>query len=130
MIYIDTSALVKLLFEEPESTALANWLIEQYETPKVSSDLAIVELLRTCHRVDETLVPDARQLLEGIDLVPISRAIIETAASLTPCKLRSLDAIHLASALSLAEDLTDFAAYDLRLCSAAADAGLPVVSPR
>src|SRR5487761_68025 len=108
MIYIDTSALVKLLFDEPESAALTDWLTLKTETPKVSSDLSTVELLRTCQRVDESLVNDARRLLEGVDLVPIDHVIVERAAILTPGELRSLDAIHLASALSLNEDLTDF----------------------
>jgi predicted nucleic acid-binding protein len=129
MIYIDTSALVKLLFEEHESPALSNWLTEKYETPKVSSDLSTVEPRRTCHRVDESLIDDARRLLDGIDIVPISHVIVEQAAILIPRNLRSLDAIHLASALSLNEDLTDFVAYDVLLCTAAANAGLPVVSP-
>jgi predicted nucleic acid-binding protein len=129
MIYIDTSALVKLLFDEPESSALTDWLILKNEIPKVSSDLSTVELLRTCQRIDESLVDDARRLLDGIDLVPIDHVIVEQAAILIPRELRSLDAIHLASALSLNEDLTDFVAYDDRLCSAAAKAGLPVVSP-
>jgi len=56
MIYIDTSALVKLLFEEPESSALTDWLNLKNETPKVSSDLSTVELLRTCRRIDESLL--------------------------------------------------------------------------
>ena len=129
MIYIDTSALVKLLFDEPESSALTDWLTVKNEIPKVSSDLSTVELLRTCQRIDESLVDDARRLLDGVDLVPIDHVIVEQAAILIPRELRSLDAIHLASALSLNEDLTDFVAYDVRLCSAAAKAGLPVVSP-
>lgn len=129
MIYIDTSALVKLLFEEPESSALSNWLTRKNEIPKVSSDLSTVELLRTCQRINESLVDDARRLLNGVDLVPVDHVIVEQAASLSPRELRSLDAIHLASALSLNGDLTDFVAYDLRLCSAATMAGLPVVSP-
>jgi predicted nucleic acid-binding protein len=129
VIYIDTSALVKLLFEEPESPALTEWLTLRTAIPKVSSDLSTIELLRTCQRIDESLVDDARRLLNGVDLVPIDHAIVEQAAILTPLELRSLDAIHLASAVSLIEDLTEFVAYDLRLCSAAAQAGLPVVSP-
>jgi predicted nucleic acid-binding protein len=129
MIYIDTSALVKLLFDEPESSALTDWLTLKNEIPKVSSDLSTVELLRTCQRIDESLVIDARRLLDGVDLVPIDRVIVEQAAILIPRDLRSLDAIHLASALSLNEDLTDFVAYDVRLCAAASNAGLPVVSP-
>lgn len=129
MIYIDTSALVKLLFDEPESNALTDWLTERSEIPKVSSDLSTVELLRTCQRIDGSLIEDARRLLDGVDLVPIDRAIVEQAATLAPRELRSLDAIHLASALSLIEDITDFVAYDARLFSAAEQAGLPVVSP-
>ena len=61
--------------------------------------------------------------------MPIDHLIVEQAAILIPRELRSLDAIHLASALSLNGDLTDFVAYDVRLCSAAESAGLPVVSP-
>jgi uncharacterized protein with PIN domain len=66
-----TSALVKLLFDEPESTALTDWLTLKTEIPKVSSDLSTVELLRTCQRIEESLVDDARRLLDGVDLVPI-----------------------------------------------------------
>ena len=129
MIYIDTSALVTLLFDEPESTALTDWLSQKTEIPKVTSDLSTVELLRTCQRIDGSLVDDARRLLGGIDLVPIEHVIVERAAVLAPRELRSLDAIHLASALSLIEDLTEFVAYDVRLCSAAEQVGLSVVSP-
>ncbi|MDA8261377.1 MAG: type II toxin-antitoxin system VapC family toxin [Actinomycetota bacterium] len=129
MIYIDTSALVKLLFDEAESSALADWLTLRNDIPKVTSDLSTVELLRTCQRVDESVLNDAKQLLSGVDLVPIDHVIIEQAAILIPRELRSLDAIHLASALSLNKDLTTFVAYDVRLCSAAAIAGLPVESP-
>jgi hypothetical protein len=68
-------------------------------------------------------------LLDGVDLVPLHNVIIEQAAMLKLCKLRSFDAIHLASALSLIDDLADFLAYDVHLCAAAAKAGLPVVSP-
>ncbi len=129
MIYIDTSALVKLLFDEPESTALTDWLTQNIEIPKVSSDLSAVELLRTCQRIDGSLVDDVRRLLDGVDLLPIDHVIVERAAVLAPRELRSLDAIHLASALSIIEDLTDFVVYDIRLCSAAKQVGLPVVSP-
>lgn len=129
MIYIDTSALVKLLFEESESSALSDWLTLKNTIPKISSHLSTVELLRTCKRIDDSLVDQARRLLDGVDLVPIDHVIVEQAAILTPRQLNSLDAIHLASALSLNEDLTDFVAYDVRLCSAASMVGLPVVSP-
>lgn len=129
MIYFDTSALVKLVFDEVESAALADWLTLRADVPKVSSDLSTIELLRTCRRLDGDAVDAANQLLGGIDLLPMDRTIVEKAASLVPNELRSLDAIHLASALSVKTTLTALVAYDVRLCSAAADAGIVVVSP-
>ncbi|MDA8280913.1 MAG: type II toxin-antitoxin system VapC family toxin [Actinomycetota bacterium] len=129
MIYLDTSALVKLVFEEPESAGLVTWLATRPDAPKISSDLSMVELLRTCRRIDDTSLGDAAALLGGIDLVPIDRAIVERAAVLAPRQLRSLDAIHLASAMSIQADLTTMVAYDTRLCAAAADAGIDVSSP-
>jgi predicted nucleic acid-binding protein len=129
VIYFDTSALVKLVFDESESAALAEWLTGMAGTPKVSSDLSTIELLRTCRRVDEDAVEGANLLLRGIDLLPIDRAIVEKAATLVPSELRSLDAIHLASALSVKANLTALVAYDIRLCTAAAEVGIQVVSP-
>jgi predicted nucleic acid-binding protein len=128
VIYFDTSALVKLVFEETESAALAKWLSVREDVPKISSDLSTVELLRTCRRVDDAAVEAANLLLGGIDLLPMDRAIVEKAASLVPPELRSLDAIHLAIALSVKANLTALVAYDVRLCSAAAEAGIEVVS--
>ena len=129
MIYFDTSALVKLVFEEAESMALTEWLSVRTDVPKISSDLSTVELLRTCRRIDEDAIEDAKLLLGGIDLLPMDRGIVEKATTLVPEELRSLDAIHLASALSVKEDLTALVAYDVRLCSAAQEAGIEVVSP-
>ena len=129
MIYFDTSALVKLVFDEAESAALAEWLTLRTDVAKVSSDLSTVELLRPCRRVDEGAGESASLLLGGIDLLPMDRDIVERAASLPPTEVRSLDAIHLASALSVETALTAFVAYDARLCAAAADTGINVVSP-
>jgi predicted nucleic acid-binding protein len=130
LIYFDTSALVKLVFEEDESAALAEWLGERVDVPKLSSDVSIVELLRTCRRFDESALSAAALLLEGIDLLPVSRSVIEQAAVVSPNELWSLDAIHLASALSIKDHLTAFVAYDSRLSSAALEAGIVVESPR
>jgi predicted nucleic acid-binding protein len=129
VIYFDTSALVKLIFEEAESAALAEWVTLRPDVPKISSDLSTVELLRTCRRVNEAAVGNANLLLGGMDLLPVDRAIIERASSLVPTELRSLDAIHLASALSVKAHLTALVAYDSRLCAASLDAGIEVVSP-
>ena len=129
MIYFDTSALVKLVFEEAQSAALVEWLNVRVDVPKVTSDLSTIELLRTCRRVDERSVDDANLLLEGIDHLPVDRSIVERAATLLPSELPSLDAIHLASALTVKVNLTALVAYDARLCSAAAEMGIEVVSP-
>ncbi len=120
---------MKLVFEEAESAALAVWRTAKVDVPKISSELSMVELLRTCRRIDEDAVGDAILLLGGIDLLPVERAMLEHAATLVPSELWSLDAVHLASALSVKAGLTTFVAYDGRLCSAAAAAGIGVHSP-
>lgn len=130
MIYLDASALVKLIFEETESEALAQWLTDRQDVPKVSSELSTIELLRTCRHRDQGSVAGARQVLTGLDLLPLSTDLIESAAALGPAGLRSLDAIHLASVLSLAGEPVAFVAYDARLQAAAAEAGLEVTAPQ
>ena len=129
MIYIDTSALVKLIFRESESAELERWLDSRRDTPKVTSDLSTVELIRVCRRIDAEAEGDATQLLNGMDILPIDRQVVRQASILTPPGLRSLDAIQLASALSLRAALDAFVAYDTRLCGAAEASGLPVVRP-
>lgn len=129
MIYLDSSALLKLLFQESESDALADWLGAQESVGTVSSELARVEILRACRRLDPATVPVAQSLLSQLDLIPLTRPVVEQAAHVGAPSLRSLDALHLASALSLAADLTSFVAYDHRLLSAAAEAGLEPLSP-
>ena len=130
MIYLDSSAVVKLLIQEAESDELESWLtLSRASAPVVSSALTRVEVLRACRRVDEALLPPARDLLRGVDLMPLDSAIVETAAELTPAVLRSLDALHLATAIQLGAGLDAFVAYDARLAAAARDAGLMIVQP-
>jgi len=129
VIYLDSSALVKLVFEEPESDALANWLAERQDLPKVSSELSSIEVLRACRRVDDGAVMAARQLLAGLDLFPMTGNIIEQAAVVGPGELRSLDAIHVATAMTVAASSSVFVAYDIRLSAAAQEAGLEVAAP-
>jgi predicted nucleic acid-binding protein len=129
VIYLDSSALLKLLFEEAESDALALWLSARSELPKVSGELAKVEVLRASRRIDPDTVPAARVLLSQIDLIPLAGAVVEQASQLRGDTLRSLDALHLASALALGSDLSTFVVYDRRLASAASDAGLDTVQP-
>jgi uncharacterized protein len=129
MIYLDSSALLKLLVEERESAALAEWISERSATPKVSSELAKLEVVRAARRLDSRVVPPARALVSQLDLIPWSSSLIEEAADAGDPTLRSLDAIHLVSALSIREALTAFVAYDPRLIGAAQAVGLTAESP-
>ncbi len=129
MIYLDSSALLKLLFEESESTALALWISERAGSPMVSSELAKVEVVRAARRLDPAAAPAARALVSQLDLIPLSGSLIDAAADAGEPALRDLDAIHLPSALSLRDDLTAFVAYDQRLVAAARAAGIPATRP-
>jgi uncharacterized protein len=129
VIAFDSSALVKLVVEEPESAALDAWLGDRPSPSPTASDLVRVEVPRAVARTDAGSTAAARALLAGLDLVPVTVDLLEFAAGLTPRSLRSLDAVHLATALSLGRALEAFVVYDDRLARAAADAGLPVVAP-
>lgn len=129
MIYLDSSALLKLLHEERESAALEEWLLARAGTPVVSSELAKVEVIRACRRVNANALPAARALLAELDLIPLTSDVVDEAADVDGTVLRSLDAIHLASALSIRGDLSAFVAYDHRLVEAATAAGLELHRP-
>jgi len=129
VIYLDPSALLKLLHEEPESAALSNWLSAHAASPMVSSELAKVEVLRACRRVNPDALPAARTLLAQLDLIPLTSDLIDDAADIGEVTLRSLDAIHLASALSIRSDMASFIAYDVRLGDAAVAVGLELLRP-
>ncbi|MGV8910932.1 MAG: type II toxin-antitoxin system VapC family toxin [Propionicimonas sp.] len=130
MIYLDSSALLKLLFEESESAALAQWISERSSTPMVSSELAKVEVVRAARRLDAKVVPAARALMSQLDLIPLNTGLLDEAADVGELLLRTLDAIHLASALSIRADLTAFVAYDNRLIAAAETAGIESIRPQ
>lgn len=129
MIYLDSSALLKLVFDEPESAALEGWLAARAGTPVVTSELVKVEVIRACRRVSSDALPEARTLLAQLDLIPLTTAVVDGAAEVGEPMLRSLDAIHLASALTIRTDLSAFIAYDRRLADAASAAGLESVRP-
>ncbi len=129
MIYLDSSALLKLLHDEAESATLADWLTARAGTPLVSSALAKVDVVRACRRINPATLSEATALLAGLDLIPLSGAVIDQAADVGETMLRSLDAIHLASALSIQAELTAFIAYDHRLAEAASTAGLELLAP-
>ncbi|HVS49740.1 MAG TPA: type II toxin-antitoxin system VapC family toxin [Candidatus Dormibacteraeota bacterium] len=126
--YLDTSAAVKLLMTERESSALRRWLRRQPE--RASAALLRVELVRVVRRAGfPRLLPEARRLLAGIHLIRLDDALLDRAANLDPTELRSLDSIHLAAAASLGDDLAAVVSYDDRLLAAATSLGLPTATP-
>jgi uncharacterized protein len=126
LTYIESSAVVKLVAGEPGRDELRQALAAWPE--RASSLLTLVEARRALarDRPPEEFEPVLAQVTEPIDLIPISRAIVESASRLQPRLLRSLDAIHLASALSLGADLDALVTYDRRLAEAARGMGLRV----
>lgn len=126
--YLDTSALVKLVVVEEETAALIAW-IDAADHEMVSSDLARTELLRAVRRAAPDRVVRARDVLEAVMLLEITTQIYEEAARVHPPLLRTLDALHLAVALDLGDDLETIVTYDDRLADAAAANGVRVTAP-
>lgn len=129
LYYADTSAVIKLLAEESHSKAFAAFYDSHADAEWVSSALLRIEVARAVTRAAPALLPDARDLLSAFSYVAIDDEIVEAAMSEPDRALRSLDAIHLATARILAEDLDGLVTYDARLVTAANDAGLSVLSP-
>jgi uncharacterized protein len=129
VIYLDTSAFVKLIQGAPETPALQRFLTEHPESTLVSSALLAVETGRAILRQAPDQLARADLLLTRIDQVDITRAVLEAASRLPDPSLRSLDAIHLATALQLGGDLDALVTYDSRLAAAAGQQQLPVVTP-
>ena len=129
MIYLDTSAFVKLVWVEPESDALGRFLTRRPVTPLVSSSLLTVETRRAVQREDPSALARADLLLTRVGRIGMTASIVESASRLPDRSLRSLDAIHLATALLLREDLDVFVTFDKRLATAAEAHHLVVDSP-
>ena len=121
--YLDTSALVKLVVHEPETDGLRDWLAETPRDPVVS-DLARTELLRAVRRVAPELL-----VLDALTITEVTTAVFEAAGRLDPSILRTLDAIHVAAALDLGDDLEGMVTYDERLAQAAQQNGILVAAP-
>lgn len=126
--YLDTSALVKLVVLEPETIALQAWLAERPRDP-VACDLARTELLRAVRRAAPDRLLRAREVLDAVTLTDVTTEVFEAAGRLDPTALRTLDAIHLAAALDLGDDLEGVVTYDDRLAQAAQATGVAVTSP-
>lgn len=130
MLYLDTSALVKLVRVEQETTALERWLSQRAEAPWVSSALAEIELTRAVRIADPAALVNVPGALATVDLLEIDGIVRANAAAVNPPTVRSLDAVHLATALELAADLEALVTYDKRLGEAAESAGLTWAAPR
>jgi predicted nucleic acid-binding protein len=124
--YLDTSALTKLVVAEPETRALRAWLKKNREP--VACDLARTELIRAVRRSAPDRLLQARAVLDSLTLIEVTPAMFEQAGRLDPPVLRSLDAIHLAVALDLGDDLDGLVTYDDRLAEAAILNGIPVAA--
>ena len=125
-LYVDSSAFLKLLVDETESDAL-----EAYTrgTALVTSVITLIELDRSIRRNKSGLQISIGDLFEGVEIRGLDDAVVASAGTLEPVSLRSLDAIHLASALDLRTELDGFVTYDARLAEAARAHRLPVVAP-
>lgn len=129
MIYLDSAAVVKLVHTEPESAALRGWLDERAETGWISSVLTEIESFRALTRYAPEAASRLPAVLDQIDLIDLDQRIRTLARTVTPATVRSLDAIHLGTALHVGSALTSFVTYDKRLLDAAQAAGLPIDSP-
>lgn len=128
-LYLDSSAFVKVTVEEPESTALRVFLSER-QSRRTSSALLRTEALRAVRHLGAEAMATVREGLRRVDLIGIDDRILDAAGMLEPRILRTLDAIHLATALSLGDDLAEIVTYDERMTEAARSLGLPTISPR
>jgi predicted nucleic acid-binding protein len=128
-VYVDSSALVKLIVTEPESDALRAFLDTEADL-LVASRVAEVEVARVLSRV-QAVENGTPPPLPGnrLHMIELDGSVARIAGTLPPRTLRSLDAIHLASALALEDELDGFVTYDARLADAALGAGLSVVAP-
>jgi uncharacterized protein len=129
VIYLDSSALVKLALSEPESSALTGFLASRQGQALVSSTLHRAEVLRAIWRSEPGALPRAQRIIRRISLVSLSHELLDNAATQAPAGLGTAAAIHLVSALTIKKDLTAFVCYDSQLLQAAEVAGLPIAAP-
>lgn len=125
--YLDSSALVKLVIEEPESMSLRRYL--RRRRPLVSSALARTEVVRAVLLEGDAGLARAREVLSSVDLVRVNDRVLNAAGELQPTGVRSLDAIHLATAQQLGADLGRLVSYDDRMLDAAHALHLRTHSP-
>lgn len=127
MIYVDTSALAKLVAAESETESLRAYFRQSVMAPAVSSELTLVELRRAALRGGREVVESVENVLARVDTYPLTREVITRASSLDPVALRTLDALHVATALELRA--TTVVTYDQRMMQACLANGLDSIAP-
>jgi predicted nucleic acid-binding protein len=128
-LYLDSSAFVKLVVDETESTAVRTFLADR-AARRVSSALLRTESLRSIRHLGPDALATVREGLRRVDLIGIDDRILDAAGILEPQVLRTLDAIHLATAMAVGDDLEVIVTYDERMVEAARLMGLPTATPR
>lgn len=131
-VYLDSCAAVKLFKDEVESDALEDWLVARAPARQITSHLTRTELRRGLHAVeaDTQTHQRAEHWLQRVAHIALPADVCDLAGQLSPgTRLRSLDALHVAAALTLGAALTHFVSYDDRQLRAAADHGLTVAAP-
>lgn len=127
LLYLDSSAIVKLVVPEPETSALRDLLTAWPE--RVTSIVARIEVERVARRFGGGTIRRARTVLSRIGLVELDQEVVDAAVGLDPPALRTLDAIHLGTALTLGSDLGAFCAYDTGLSAAAQRQAMELLAP-
>jgi len=125
--YLDSSALVKLVLRERETGALRRFI--HGRSPLTSSAVARVEVIRAARQRGPIELRRARLVLARINALRVEDDLIEAVAYLEPLSLRTLDAMHLASAMAIGDELGVVVTYDVRMRTAAAELGLPLAAP-
>ena len=128
-LYLDSSAFVKLVVEETESPAVRSFLASS-GARRVSSTLLRTESLRAVRHLGPVALATVREGLRRVDLIGIDDRILDAAGILEPAVLRTLDAIHLATAMAVGDDLEAIVTYDERMVDAARLMGLSTATPR
>ena len=125
---VDSSAIVKLIVNEPKSQSFSTWL-KNCKHDLFVSEIAHTEVARAIARIDANLQGQLKNMLERFGTIRVSSQILTIAGVLTPTNLRTLDAIHLASCLILGDDLKGFVTYDSAQADAASHNGITVIAP-
>ena len=129
MIYLDTSAMVKLVGAEPESAELIEWLNGRAEEALATSAIGHIELVRAARRIGHKTMLAAQRIANGVDTLLLTDSIAAMARTIGRPELRALDAIHLATAAVHRDRISAFCVYDVRLLAAAEAQELPVTAP-